>query len=197
MLFAMTSTNGCPKCRAATLRPLQSAKDVSGLAGLPQRCNRCRGFWVTLSSIGALEASGALSSVDEDSIQAESDQRTGLCPEGHGILARAKASWTRPFYVERCLVCAGLWLDAGEWKRLSAEHLLGHLEDLWVPSWRKQMQQAHSAQQLREMFANRLGPELTRRVEALASELAAHEHADLGFAVFQETFEAKRPRGAK
>src|SRR5688500_9458215 len=114
----------CPRCRAPSLLSLQSASDIGGLIGLPQRCRRCHGFWFKLSSITALQESGALSSVDEDTIRPEVDKRAGLCPEGHGILARAKASWTRPFYVERCLVCSGLWLDAGEWKRLSAEHLL-------------------------------------------------------------------------
>lgn len=197
MLAGMTPTNNCPKCRTSSLRPLQSAKSVSGLDGLPQRCSRCRGFWVKLPAIAALEESGALSSEDEDSIRTESDQRAGLCPEGHGILARAKASWTRPFYVERCLECAGLWLDAGEWKRLSAEHLLGHLEDLWLPTWRKQMQQEHSAQQLNEMIVSRLGSDLTNRIDDVATELATHEHADLAFALFREIFENKRPRRSR
>lgn len=192
--YVMTPTNTCPKCRTESLRPLQSAKSVSALASLPQRCSRCRGFWVKLPAIAALEESGALSSEDDDAIHEETDQRTGLCPEGHGILARAKASWTRPFYVERCLQCAGLWLDAGEWKRLSAEHMLGHLEDLWLPTWRKQMQQEHSAQQLKDIIVNRLGSDLSERIDQLAGELALHEHADLAFAMFRESFENKRPR---
>jgi Zn-finger nucleic acid-binding protein len=176
------------------LRSLQSAPSIVGLVGLPERCSRCHGFWVKVSSITALQESGALSSIDEDTIRAETDQRTGVCPGGHGILARAKASWTRPFYVERCLSCAGIWLDAGEWKRLSAEHLLEHLDDLWLPTWRKQMQRAHSAQQLESMLNERLGRDLMNRIEALATELALHEDSDLGFSVFREQFENQRPR---
>lgn len=167
---------------------------MSGLARLPTRCTRCRGFWVKLSSIKALQESGALSSVDEDIIRTEEDHRTGLCPEGHGILARAKANWKRPFYVERCVTCSGLWLDAGEWKRLSAEDLLEHLEDLWLPTWRKHMQEQHSASQFRAMLLDRLGSELLSRIEGLAADLALHEHADLGFAILREVFESKRPR---
>jgi hypothetical protein len=147
-----------------------------------------------VSTITALQESGALSLLDEDTIAPESDQRNGLCPEGHGILARAKASWTRPFFVERCVVCSGIWLDAGDWKRLSAEHLLEHIEDLWLPTWRKQMQEKHSAAQLHEMIEQRIGTDLLARIEDVASELAVHEHADLGFAVLREMFEDKRPR---
>ncbi len=193
----MTTKNHCPKCRTGSLRELQSAASIAGLVGLPQRCSRCRGFWVKVSSITALQESGALSSIDDDVVRSESDQRTGLCPGGHGILARAKASWTRPFYVERCLACAGIWLDAGEWKRLSAEHLLEHLDDLWLPTWRKQMQRAHSAQQLQGMLVERLGSDLMSRIDALANELALHEDADLGFSVFRERFEGARPRRVK
>jgi Zn-finger nucleic acid-binding protein len=152
---------------------------------------------VKLSSIAALQESGALSSIDDDTVRAETDQRTGLCPGGHGILARAKASWTRPFYVERCLSCAGLWLDAGEWKRLSNEHLLEHLDDLWLPTWRKQMQREHSAQELQKMLVSRLGRDLMSRVEALAGELAVHEDADLAFSLFRERFEDKRPKRSR
>lgn len=189
--------NHCPKCRAATLRPLQTASTIAGLAGLPQRCSRCRGFWVRLASIKALQESGVLTSVDDNTERSEADRRTGLCPEGHGILARAKASWTRPFFVERCMVCSRIWLDAGEWKRLTAEHLIEHLDDLWLPTWRKQMQQQHSASRLQEIVVERLGPDLLRRIDELATELAAHEHPQLGMAVLREKFELKRPRRSR
>lgn len=196
-IAGVSPSNQCPKCRTPSLRALQSAPAIAALVGLPQRCSRCRGFWVKVSSIAALQESGALSSLDEDTVRADEDRRTGLCPGGHGILARAKASWTRPFYVERCLSCAGVWLDAGEWKRLSGEHLLEHLDDLWLPTWRKQMQREHSAQQLQQMLVSRLGGDLMGRIEALAAELAVHEDADLGFSLFRESFEDKRPRRTK
>lgn len=184
----------CPKCRSATLRPLQSASAIAAMASLPERCTKCLGFWVNLASISALQQSGTLETVDEAGAEPEGDRRTGLCPQGHGLLLRAKASWRRPFYVERCGVCSGIWLDAGEWKRLSAEHLLEHLEDLWLPTWRRQMQAAHSAEQLEQMLQQRLGDPLLTRLDALATELAAHADGELGLAVLQERFAARRPR---
>jgi Zn-finger nucleic acid-binding protein len=179
------------------MRPLQSGGGILGMASLPQRCCKCLGFWVNLASIGALQQSGALESVDDEAAQPEGDRRTGLCPEGLGLLLRAKASWTRPFFVERCGSCSGIWLDAGEWKRLSAEHLLEHLEDLWLPTWRKQMQAEYSAAQLEDMLRQRLGPALLDRLDALADEIASHEHGDLAFAVLQERFSGRRPRRSK
>jgi len=183
----------CPKCRAPVLNTIQSAEGLHGLTRAPSRCARCKGFWIHLSSVDTLRESGVLETLDEEP-ELETDTRTGLCPDGHGILARAKASWRRPFYVERCRHCDGIWLDAGEWRRLGGEHLLEHLGELWAPAWRARLEHEQSERALRDLLETRLGASLAERVEAMANELAAHPHGDLALAHLRELFRAKRPR---
>jgi Zn-finger nucleic acid-binding protein len=183
----------CPKCRAETLNVLQSAAELPGLGEAPLRCARCKGFWISLSAVSALRDSEVLEGLEQDVQPDENaDKRAGLCPHGHGILSRTKASWRRPFYVERCRHCDGLWLDAGEWRRLSAEHLIEHLDELWAPAWRHKLRVEQSGQALQELLDARLGRELSERVEALALELAAHPQGDVGMAQLREIFRATR-----
>lgn len=59
------------------------------------------------------------------------DARSGLCPEGHAILTRARVDTEEPFHIERCASCHGLWLDKGEWNRLSDMGLVGEVDGLF------------------------------------------------------------------
>jgi Zn-finger nucleic acid-binding protein len=187
--------SSCPKCRSLPLNAVQSAAGLKGLTRTPLRCPRCRGFWISLSSVSALSESGALEALEEEAPPDEqADKRSGLCPDGHGILSRVKASWRRPFYVERCRACDGIWLDAGEWRRLGKEQLLSHLDELWAPAWRHKLQAEQSVEAVRELLHERLGPELSARISDLAHELAQHPQGDLAMAHMLEIFRAERPR---
>jgi len=48
----------------------------------------------------------------------DTDNRTGPCPSGHGIMIRAKVDIDEPFYLEKCTTCGGIWFDHGEWLRI-------------------------------------------------------------------------------
>src|SRR5512139_1238854 len=179
----------CPKCRAPTLNAIQSAGALAGLDRPPLRCARCKGFWIYLSSVATLRDNGAIETLEHDVVPDDTgDKKTGLCPDHHGILSRAKASWRRPFYIERCRHCNGIWLDAGEWRKLAAEHLLDHLDELWAPAWRHKLQAEESDEALHELLRARLGKDLSDRIEALADELAVHPHGDLAMAHLREIF---------
>jgi Zn-finger nucleic acid-binding protein len=123
----------------------------------------------------SLHESGVIAELDQsDAIAKEADRRTGLCPEAHGILRRAKVAWTEPYFLERCSHCHGLWLDAGEWKRLVADNMISRLDELWAPSWRRELQRQQIERSERQRLREQFGEELTDKLELLARMLASH-----------------------
>jgi Zn-finger nucleic acid-binding protein len=162
---------------------------------VPLSCSRCGGVWLRRGALAALYRSGALEELGVlTRPRREDDLRTGLCPEGHGILTRAKVAWQDPYYIERCSKCAGLWLDAGEWKRLAAQNLIDDIDELWEPAWRRQLQREHSVAALRADLRERLGAELVEKLESVAHELASTPHANVALAFLREEVRAGRRR---
>lgn len=99
------------------------------------------------------------------------DARTGLCPNGHGILIRAKVDLEEPFYLERCGECAGIWFDRGEWNKLARSHLLSNLNDLWNPAWRWRAQKERTETAFRRKLEGEVGERAFRMLEEVAREL--------------------------
>jgi Zn-finger nucleic acid-binding protein len=151
-------------------------------------------MWLQRGALSALYQSGALEELGLLSRpRREEDRRTGLCPEGHGILTRAKVAWQDPYYVERCSKCGGLWLDSGELQRLIAQNLIDDIDELWQPAWRRQLQREQAAAALRGDLSDKLGPELVEKLESLAIDLASQPHANLALAFLREAIRAARP----
>ena len=177
----------CPKCdHESPLTTLSSdSTDEEQQASL--RCTSCNGIWVPRSDIAKVrdlehvEALGA-----SDAARAAGDRRTGVCPEGHGIMTRAKVRWDDPYYLERCSRCGGIWFDAGEWMRIAGDNLLDNLDELWLPSWRRHLAQAESEEQLSAQLESTFGPELHRLLEDVAKALETRKDASLALAYLRE-----------
>jgi Zn-finger nucleic acid-binding protein len=185
----------CPKCRTASLRELAALGPHVGGGALPRCCNQCGGFWLKRDVVVPLHESGVLKELDASEItHKELDRKNGLCPEGHGILSRTKVAWDDPFYLERCSKCGGMWLDAGEWRRLTEEDLIEHLDDLFEPAWRRRLQREEGQVNLRETLTERLGDDLVGQLETLAASLATHRDASLALAFLRQTVRTHRRR---
>lgn len=156
----------CPKCRTAEL--FQPSPRASRLL----RCPSCRGHWLP-SDEARLEAVYDLMESD-DTIRPglATDGKTGLCPDGHGILIRAKVDLDEPFFLERCPECAGIWFDKGEWNKLARGHLLTNLGDLWNPARRWRVQQERTEVAYEEKMKFELGDETYAHILQLAALLA-------------------------
>lgn len=154
----------CPKCRDIEL------SNPGGRALRLLRCSRCRGTWMPKDE-ARLEAVGSLLSADSTIGPTDtSDGRTGLCPEGHGILIRARVDADPEFFLERCAVCHGIWFDKGEWNALAQSHLLEHLDELWDPAFRYRVRTAGDVQ-ARSQLEVELGPKVFEGLEILATSL--------------------------
>ena len=118
-----------------------------------------------------LEAVGSLLESDSTIRPGGGDGRTGLCPEGHGILIRARVDAEPPFFLERCAVCHGIWFDKGEWNELAQSHLLEHLHELWDPAFRARARKSESEAEHREGLVADLSSSVVEAIEALGETL--------------------------
>ncbi|MEO8904037.1 MAG: zf-TFIIB domain-containing protein [Polyangiaceae bacterium] len=157
----------------------------TGAAAL--RCPGCAGFWVAPEVVASAASVEVLGKLDAPPTRAASeDKRTGQCPDGHGLLRRARVAWHEPYFLERCGRCGGVWFDAGEWQRAAADDLLTNLSEVWSPAWRKQLsdQQSHAA--LEVDLRAKLGSELFALLHALAARLEAHPQRTVALAYLSE-----------
>lgn len=168
---AATAAHGhCPKCRTTTL----VAPDPRASRLL--RCPDCKGTWLPKDE-ARLEAVASLLATDSTIRPGEAgDSRTGLCPNGHGILIRARVELADPFFLERCPECHGIWFDKGEWNVLAAGHLLSDLEHLWDPSWRAKMKLRRAEPGYVDGLEQALGRPLYASIEVLATALKGLPH---------------------
>ncbi|MEO7035826.1 MAG: zf-TFIIB domain-containing protein [Polyangiaceae bacterium] len=165
----------------------------TGAAAL--RCPGCAGFWVAPEVVASAAGVEVLGKLDAPPTRAPSeDKRTGQCPDGHGLLRRARVTWHEPYFLERCGRCGGVWFDAGEWQRTAADDLLTNLSEVWSPAWRKQLsdQQSHAA--LEVDLRGKLGTELFGLLHTLAARLEAHPQRTVALAYLSERF--KHPEAA-
>lgn len=169
----------CPKCGAGALAALEGSVVL--------RCAKCKGFWVPPPGFGE---PGVVQRLLEHDLHPahplEQDHRTGMCPEGHGLLRRARASNDDPYFLERCARCGGVWFDPGEWTRLSEANLLGDVTTLWSPAWREHLSEEHNRVSLQSDLRNKLGNEIFDLMESLVHKLGDPTQRALALAYLQQ-----------
>lgn len=156
----------CPKCKTTELTA------PSGRASRLLRCDDCHGTWFPKDEARLEAVAGLLSADSTIRPGGDQDSRTGLCPDGHGILIRALVDAADPFHLERCSVCHGIWFDKGEWNRLAQSHLLEHLDRLWDPAMRFR---AQGSEDPRQDLVRLIGTPAVEMIETLATALRNHD----------------------
>lgn len=177
----------CPKCKNVSLLDGMLAGNLA-----VKYCSECKGTWIPAAEYQAWQASQVqLSEVDPDAlsqtlnvdfVQSPFDTKAALCPECNRYLSRAKVKLKKPFYVERCLNCEGIWCDYGEWDILSKLGLHTTIERLFSSEWQTKVEKQQQAHKEREATIEKLGPELAARVFELAEVLTKHPNGDFGVA---------------
>jgi len=175
----------CPKCASQLLVPVEGVRASSGASAL--KCPTCSGFWVPPEVVPLPASLTELSKQDTRPAHTRLEtQRTGQCPEGHGLLRRARVTFHDPYFLERCARCGGVWFDAGEWSRAVADDLLGNLSEVWSPAWRKHLSDQQSHDSLEIDLRAKLGSDLFSALRSLADQLEAHPQRGVALAYLSE-----------
>ena len=175
----------CPKCASQLLIPVEGVRASTGASAL--RCPSCAGFWVPPEVVPLPSTLSVLNQLDKRPAQApDENKRTGQCPDGHGLLRRARVTWHDPYFLERCARCGGVWFDAGEWARAVADDLLSNLSEVWSPAWRKQLSDQQSHESLEVDLRGKLGSELLELLHSVAERLETHPHRGVALAYLSE-----------
>lgn len=175
----------CPKCASQLLVPVDGVRASTGASAL--HCPSCSGFWVPPEVVTLPATLEVLSQRDKrPALTASEDKRTGQCPDGHGLLRRARVTWHTPYFLERCARCGGVWFDAGEWLRAVADNLLGNLSEVWSPAWRKHLSDQQSHESLEVDLRAKLGSELFALLHAVAEQLESHPQRGVALAYLSE-----------
>ena len=157
----------CPKCKTIELSKRQF-KD-------PLSCPDCGGVWVASNDIAKLSDIFQHTEPPLPSKGHEShDHQTGLCPNGHGLMLRARVDVEDPFYLERCTRCGGIWFDEGELSTLAHAHLFEHLTEFWTLSWQRKQREEKDRDAFVALNRKLLGDEVVDRIHDLASRLKDH-----------------------
>ncbi|HYS09665.1 MAG TPA: zf-TFIIB domain-containing protein [Myxococcales bacterium] len=167
----------CPKCKTQTLAPLASGRSDDPEVVPPSRCTHCQGVWLPHE---AIEQHLVPASVDSERAAPIADGLAGFCPRCKGLLVRARFEGSRPFHLDRCPACAGVWFDAGEWAAVASSEWLTHLDDLWDPAWRRRVREKKAHARHLEEIERALGPEILERLRAAVSALRNHPMRALG-----------------
>ncbi|HEY3668963.1 MAG TPA: zf-TFIIB domain-containing protein [Polyangiaceae bacterium] len=175
----------CPKCLTQLLVAVDGTRASTGAAAL--RCPACSGFWVPPEVVAVAASATLLGKLDtHPKLAPGEDKRTGQCPDGHGLLRRARVTFHAPYFLERCARCGGVWFDAGEWSRAAADGLLENLSEVWSPAWRKHLSDQQSHEALEVDLRAKLGSELFELLHAVASRLEQHPQRGVALAYLSE-----------
>jgi Zn-finger nucleic acid-binding protein len=168
----------CPKCK--TIEITKSGRSLA------YSCENCGGLW--LADSAALAFSDGFDEINDREFAPnnENDDRTGLCPSGHGIMLRARVDLEDPFFLERCTACGGIWFDKGEWQRFAKSRLSHNLNDLWSRSWQRRQLKEKSRETYLEINRKLLGEEVFQAVVRLAERLKDHPEKGRALALLNQ-----------
>jgi Zn-finger nucleic acid-binding protein len=165
----------CPKCRSESLQLAQGKLANVAASERALACPKCHGYFLPHDIVEIWQTQPFVEVEDGPvSMHPEFDRKTGLCPLGHGIMLRAKFEADVTFYLERCGLCRGVWLDRGEWQRLASALFLDHLDDLWDPQWQKQRRSEKLQRGLDQSLQDQLGEILYRDLASVVERLNLH-----------------------
>ncbi len=168
----------CPKCKDCHLEPRSAEFDGVGPSAV-LACPGCDGIWLhdsNLNKMCVLHDEEKATDFPEapPAAKAQSDSKTGLCPECRRLMIRAKLEMDPPFYIEKCGPCDGYWFDKGELDRILNVDVCGNLSVVWTRAWQRRQRRKRGREHYLEQNRMLLGEEVFNAVIDLAKVLRDH-----------------------
>lgn len=183
----------CPKDRKT---PLNTS--LLGDSLTSHQCPDCKGTWIPPGEYETWQArqqrinpdpARLTQPLDVDFVESPYDAKAALCPDCGSYLARAKVSLRKPFFVERCPSCGGIWCDHGEWAVLEKLGFHTTIQMLFTQEWQTRVRHHELLEQERQATIDKLGSQVAEQVFALAKVLEDHPNGDFGVAYLMRRFE--------
>ena len=103
----------CPKCESGTLNKTV----VRGVE--VDQCGGCQGVWFDEDELSKLINDQGASGRALKGADSGLDRKTGKCPQDETPLIRVHSKRNRSVVIDHCSTCKGMWLDGGEFQRLT------------------------------------------------------------------------------
>ncbi|MEM1296178.1 MAG: zf-TFIIB domain-containing protein [Verrucomicrobiota bacterium] len=118
----------CPACKAQTRR-------IDLAQGLVARqCRECEGRWIPSFQYWRWISEQGDATLPENnpefSVPAADPGNAMVCPECNHVLVKANVGRENAFQVDRCMHCAGLWLNKDEWANLEEKEIATEIRAL-------------------------------------------------------------------
>ncbi len=169
----------CPKCKDIAL-------SKKGDFNSPFSCKKCGGMWLEYEKLPDFMDNLKSSTSKLDEGLNLNDDKTGLCPSGHGIMLRAKINVENPFFLEKCGTCGGVWFDNGEWQRIIDNELTDMMNEFWCKSWQSLQRKEQNRQNYLDSNRKLLGNELFDNLMKLSEILKKHPEKGRAIALLQQ-----------
>ncbi|MDH5680935.1 MAG: zf-TFIIB domain-containing protein [Spirochaetota bacterium] len=116
----------CPKCQKTNLtRVTEHQVELD-------YCGDCGGIWFDhgeLEKITTMEATLSFDQIKKKETPMMMDYQTAMCPVCKHAMGKAPDRNLVNLMVDQCPKCKGIWLDGGEFNRLSGEHLMSKIKN--------------------------------------------------------------------
>ena len=134
------------------------------------QCSSCEGRWIKIDAyLHWLSRSNHVNDVasNDDDFVVVDTKKVLICPETGSLMLKFKVSNQLDCHIDYSSVCAGIWLDAGEWELLKQSGLLGQLNQIATDTWQSRMRKERAEQVFEDKYEKLFGEDNHQRLKEL------------------------------
>ena len=165
----------CPVCKEENFETKEIDPNLFGKV-----CKKCEGKWISSENYDRwLEHLGAtlpeLPPSGETDLTIPEFELARLCPKCRRILVKYKVGRGTSFKIDRCGNCAGVWLEADEWKTLKSRNLHDELNKIFTDHWQEEVNREETRKTLEKIYKEKFGEADYGKIKDFKSWVNAHE----------------------